>query len=636
MLAKGLGNERARGDALNLLLSCRVLVATWPSSPEAVRTLTNSDGEQAMPMFSGRHELLTAARRFGWTLADGSMNSRELAALDVLKSALAQGTDFVVVDICAGHAVEFGRDEIESALASPRASKPGNARRASSRRPPVKLAQMPIKGSRRGTRPMLLGEIDEPFEGNAEPGRVSLMAVEDVVVRSRGAMRGDPRAEPTRTPTRDAPAANVPNKARRSTAERESARAGAKKRSRHRAPAESLSSFVAAETQRAALAHRVEADTAPLKMDAAAPPFDSASALGAAAHRAALARQADADTAPLEMDAPAPAADIASALGSVVQGPRSGMPPARPRSAALGPLTGQAASVAAQRPRSAAPPSPQAQAMKSAAPGPRSAPPAAMPVQVAPASPGKHSAPPPGARSAAPPAAQKRISMPSLPSLPSLSAPWAPVTPPVATPQDAASDPQAALAAAELVVPKTNLPSSQAWPQVMPAMIDASAKSAASAAGNAGRVLGGLLASHDASKQTAHARSPQDAKAATAGTVAAPPADAGCEPGELRPLETRLEEALLDQIAEALRKFPEVEWACEVSDGTNVPVIGLRVEPTFLMRVDEIKTAVTGAGESRNTALSVLLLIDPQQMREARAQGSAFFPWRKRPAPKRA
>ena len=98
----------------------------------------------------------------------------------------------------------------------------------------------------------------------------------------------------------------------------------------------------------------------------------------------------------------------------------------------------------------------------------------------------------------------------------------------------------------------------------------------------------------------------------------------------LGPLATPLEDALLSAIADGLRKYPEVEWACEVSDGTNVAVIGVRVAPGFMTNVPEIKQVIARAGESHGTRLSVLLLADPQQMKEARSQGSVFFPWRKR------
>jgi len=102
------------------------------------------------------------------------------------------------------------------------------------------------------------------------------------------------------------------------------------------------------------------------------------------------------------------------------------------------------------------------------------------------------------------------------------------------------------------------------------------------------------------------------------------------EEGALRPLDLGLSEAALGAIAETLRGFPEVEWACEVSDGTEVPVIGLRVSPQFMTRAAEIEQATFDAGTARGAELRVLLLSDAAVMREARTHGSAFFPWKKR------
>jgi hypothetical protein len=91
-----------------------------------------------------------------------------------------------------------------------------------------------------------------------------------------------------------------------------------------------------------------------------------------------------------------------------------------------------------------------------------------------------------------------------------------------------------------------------------------------------------------------------------------------------------LDEALLDPISDFLRRFPEVEWACQVSDGSSVPIIGLRIASAFLTRADEIRTGVAQVAERRGSSLRVLVLGDREQMREARAQGDVFFPWRRR------
>jgi hypothetical protein len=70
-----------------------------------------------------------------------------------------------------------------------------------------------------------------------------------------------------------------------------------------------------------------------------------------------------------------------------------------------------------------------------------------------------------------------------------------------------------------------------------------------------------------------------------------------------------------------------VEWACEVSDGGALPVIGVRVDPSFLARVTEVSEAVVKAAAD---GVTVLLLTEPATMRKARSQGNVFFPWRKK------
>jgi len=91
-----------------------------------------------------------------------------------------------------------------------------------------------------------------------------------------------------------------------------------------------------------------------------------------------------------------------------------------------------------------------------------------------------------------------------------------------------------------------------------------------------------------------------------------------------------LDETVLKAVADALRLYPEVEWACELSDGSSVPVIGVRIEPSFLKRVPEISAGILAAGAAQGASLSVLVLSLAPQMREARARGTLFFPWRKR------
>jgi hypothetical protein len=108
--------EEARVDALIALSQRTVFAATWPTAPEEIRTLTNSKGETAMPLFSGFDELRKAARRFGWFQPNGSLKHEELGSRAALRQAMARSVQFVVIDIGADHAVEFTPTEIKPLL----------------------------------------------------------------------------------------------------------------------------------------------------------------------------------------------------------------------------------------------------------------------------------------------------------------------------------------------------------------------------------------------------------------------------------------------------------------------------------------------------------------------------------------
>jgi hypothetical protein len=145
-------------------------------------------------------------------------------------------------------------------------------------------------------------------------------------------------------------------------------------------------------------------------------------------------------------------------------------------------------------------------------------------------------------------------------------------------------------------------------------------------------MLAGML-SAEANVDAQRGKRGRPAEPEPAQQAAAPaPAASAAEGSGLRALDPPMQSAVLDAISDALRKYPEVEWACEVSDGSEIPVIGLRVDPAFLSRAAEIRAAVIAAAQGRKTRLSVLMLDNPQVMKDARVSGSAFFPWRKRAA----
>jgi hypothetical protein len=157
-----------------------------------------------------------------------------------------------------------------------------------------------------------------------------------------------------------------------------------------------------------------------------------------------------------------------------------------------------------------------------------------------------------------------------------------------------------------------------------------------SAAQSAAKAFAGLLSAELAADAQRYKRG-KPAKAPAAPAAAPEPAPAAPEPtasdSGLRPPEHALADAVIEAISDALRRFPEVEWACEVSDGSPGPTLGVRIDPSFLTRSKEIEAAVRAAASGQKSgALSVLLLTDAQQMKDARTHGNAFFPWRRRVA----
>jgi len=93
-----------------------VHVVPWPGGIDGYRTLVNSDGVAALPIFSTRDELDEAARRYGWLGADGNAPAAEIGARKALHYALEQSLAYVVIDIAAAHALELTREEFEPLL----------------------------------------------------------------------------------------------------------------------------------------------------------------------------------------------------------------------------------------------------------------------------------------------------------------------------------------------------------------------------------------------------------------------------------------------------------------------------------------------------------------------------------------
>jgi hypothetical protein len=529
-MVRAADEDAARDQALAAIMRRSVLVATWPHSPESVRTLTNSDSEQALPLFTGADALQDAARRFGWTGPDGSVTHRELDGVDALRGAVANAVHFVVLDICADHSVEFSREEIEMVL---RDSSTSAAR--------VEPAPAPSAPA--------LGEADSLFGRERATGLTA-------IVEERGTRaRADPRAEPSKATTLAAVAVTrvaVPIGARATAA-----------------------------TQALGGMRRPERVSTPLAMDAVQPPLPrppTPQPFGAVQPEAAPQARPARIASPPAFDATGPTVppNVAPPVELPSLDASDGFPMAEPSAGgAFG------FGLASEQEPEAKPAALEA---------------AAMMQQI-----GKMAGDAATQQAAAEVASMlKQMAMKGT----------------VEEEKPSAAQNAAKALAAMLVAGAGAQPAAAAAapaPAGVPPQPDAAAPAAAPAAPKAKR-----------SKAKTEARAPSSA-AIKAVSVPEPASDC-----VLGPLDPPLEDGLLNAISDGLRKYPEVEWACEVSDGTGVAVIGVRVAPGFTTNVPEIKSAIARAGETHRMRLSVLILSDPQQMKEARSQGSVFFPWRKK------
>jgi hypothetical protein len=116
LLADAAQGGQAKVDALVALSQRTVWIATWPGAGEGFRTLMNSSGSAALPIFTDETALDEAARRFGWMNPDGTLPSREVGTREAFRHAIAHNLQFVVVDIGSPHSLELERSEVEPFL----------------------------------------------------------------------------------------------------------------------------------------------------------------------------------------------------------------------------------------------------------------------------------------------------------------------------------------------------------------------------------------------------------------------------------------------------------------------------------------------------------------------------------------
>jgi hypothetical protein len=119
LLVDAKAGGQAKVDAL-VAISQRVLsVATWgPDDSAGYRTLTNANGETALPVFTNASELERAADQFGWRDGAGAVSSREVGARAAFNYAVAQNLHYVVIDIASSHSLDVDRDELASLVSA--------------------------------------------------------------------------------------------------------------------------------------------------------------------------------------------------------------------------------------------------------------------------------------------------------------------------------------------------------------------------------------------------------------------------------------------------------------------------------------------------------------------------------------
>jgi hypothetical protein len=394
-LAEANAGEQARVDALVVLSQRTVYAATWPGQNQAARTLTNSEGESALPLFTGMDVLDTTASRFGWRNADGSLQFRELGAREALRHALARGVHFVVIDIGCEHSVEFAREELEPLLQ--------------------------LQSQRNGTGPFAAtGErqaaiLDAVRRSSSKPPRSSALPA-----NSQGVLPVNDAPFPEQHTGRDA---------------------------RQTRPSPPM----------AAAAARKRPASQPMLPAVSVPPRQDAEAPRDARMNIDASREARLNAEAARFNAEAALESPSSSLG-------------RPGT-------------------------------------------------------GGHAQPP------------ENLAL-------------------------------------------------------------------------------GSSSSRDPSKPEPRDDEPTIAERSSTDKSLAPPKQA-------------LADELLRGIAGGLRAFPEVEWACVLSDGSEIPLVGLRVDPSFLNRVADITDAILGVGDKYATVLQVMLLNNQELIKNARRHGRAFYPWRR-------
>ncbi len=141
LLSSGAKGPGPKSEALEALSLRPVWLATWEPRAEGFRTLINSEGEEALAVFSSQAELKSAAKQFDWLENDGTVATHRAIGGDILRHAWTREYAFVVIDIGTAHSLEYGRDEFKSILREMDSTGPFRT----SRPPPPPSSEKPSK-----------------------------------------------------------------------------------------------------------------------------------------------------------------------------------------------------------------------------------------------------------------------------------------------------------------------------------------------------------------------------------------------------------------------------------------------------------------------------------------------------------
>jgi len=622
-LAEASEQEQARADALQAFWQRSVLVATWPGPNEAPRTLTNSHGETALPLFTGLDALELGADRFSWREPNGSIRYREMSAREAFRYALTRQVNFVVVDVGFEHNVEFAREEFESLVlqqeALCRASTPSAAAKkaapsptppsaATTSAPPI-AANAPTADAQ-GAHTARNQQTPRPSHAAAgpstQPPKTSQAPRHSSEAEQSAQASASPQPQPQPPKHRSEPAAPTAH-APRHRAEQPVYAQTSRSRSDQPAPTP-LRAAARAIPQQAARAQsepiRARASSAPPAHEATAPKHPSSVPpnlpLGPPIHDVQVSPRLQSGAVPIQQP-------HQQAQQEAAPRQRSGAVPIQ-----------QPPSV----PRDPQPEPPPPLANNSA----RSLPPRRRTISASP--------PPPSAYPPSP--AETASTIPPQQDLRPTAAP-----PPRAAVPQGHTHPQASFVprphshAAPVHAPKTPTPTPQTAPpkaagelrRTPPPVPEAAKSKTPSTPGTPAPISDGPFSARPAPASVpANDNKPPDMRRRVRDdepTLAERPNRANTQRG----LQASVPDAALEALSSELRGFPEVEWACVLVDDSDVPLIGVRVDPSFLNRVADITDVILDVGERQSLALQVLLLNNQDQVKNARRNGRAFYPW---------